>query len=199
MAAINCHLLCNKFTLVFFLLLLLLRFSQSRQFKKSSPVLKMSIRLNCYKRKVSHPLKNRGRLPKLTSVMIYSRICKSGQSVSCWTTSSFGTANQKSSTQFSAFYFRRGDFTTGSELSHLRLRDGRAQSPEHLDKVAVSLDQSLLVDVHRRPARRDKVLHLPEAPAEDVHQEAARGRRRPAHPGVAVNVDGVTVLQKTME
>lgn len=90
----------------------------------------MSIRLNCYKRKVSHPLRDCSWRPKLTSVVIYSRICTTGDSALNLTKvqllsvefflvlkfknlakppspviSSLERANQKSSAQFSALAF----------------------------------------------------------------------------------------------
>ncbi|MEQ2197256.1 hypothetical protein XENOCAPTIV_026439 [Xenoophorus captivus] len=45
----------------------------------------------------------------------------------------------------------------------------------------------------------DKVLHFPEAPAEDVHEKATYGCRGPADAGVAVNIYGVAVFQEAVE
>lgn len=61
-------------------------------------------------------------------------------------------------------------------------------------KVLLGSYQSVLVNVHRRPPGRQVVLHLSEAPAQDVHEQAADGGGGTAHAGVTVDVDGVSVL-----
>ena len=68
-----------------------------------------------------------------------------------------------------------------------------------LEEVALGSHQGLLVEVDGRPPGGHKVLCPPRAPAQDVHEQAAHGRRGAAHPGVTVDVDGVAVLQESVE
>ncbi|TNN68464.1 hypothetical protein EYF80_021249 [Liparis tanakae] len=70
---------------------------------------------------------------------------------------------------------------------------------EWLRAVGLSPDQSRLIHAHRRPPGCNKVLRLPQTPAEDVHQQAAHSCRGPASVSVTVNIDSVTILQQTMK
>lgn len=76
---------------------------------------------------------------------------------------------------------------------------GGTNLPKFLKKIFFRPGQGVLVDVHRRPPGHEEVLHLPQLPAQHVLQPAADGRGGAAHPGVAVHVHGVAILQQRVQ